>query len=63
MVKRTLIYFLIGLAVATLFFLLSMLSDTIGLGWIFQNYDPLSTVVLVICTGLILHKIEECRKG
>lgn len=63
MVKKVLLFSIIGILVASILFLVTFtFSETFGLGWIFATYDPMSTIITVICTGLILQKLDEIKK-
>lgn len=59
MVKRFFIFLLIGIFVAIIGECANMMLGWIGLTSYVELYHPIPIVVLVVCTGLILHKIDQ----
>ena len=62
MVKKILIYLLIAIFVAVVGEFVNMMLGWIGLTSYMEVYNPFPIVVLVVCTGLIIDKIDQSKK-
>lgn len=63
MFKRIVMCIPIGLAVGVILSLLSYGMYLIGFGWMFEFCNPFSIALAVVCTGLILHKLDSNRQN
>lgn len=60
MIKRILLYLFISFAVVAPLYLLY--SFIYKLEVMFPNFDPITSAVVVFCTCLISHKLNEMKK-
>lgn len=59
MVKKFLIYLSIGILIAILGEFVTMVLGWVGLTRYIDTYHPFPIVVLIVCTGFILHKLDK----
>lgn len=62
MVKKILSYILIAIAVSGFFYALSWCADWLAWDFMFEFENLFTIIVLVICTCLILYRVDSVNK-
>ena len=63
MLKKGLFYFLIATVSCILVYIASWCADFFALDFFLEYGNLFFIAAIVICTGLILHKLDEMKKG